>query len=83
MFAAAPGFPFPFSTTIETLLGLGPFFERSLRPVAAAVAFSGASTSGWRNSWTAAWMFDGSVCSSFAPVIPPILTWTKFPAGSP
>ena len=50
MFAAAPGFPFPFSTTIETLLGLGPFFERSLRPVAAAVAFSGAWTSGWRNS---------------------------------
>ena len=83
MFAAAPGFPLPFSATIDTLLGLGPFFECSLRPVAAAVAFSGASTSGCRNSWTAAWMFDGSVCSSFVPVIPSILTWTKFPAGSP
>ena len=83
MFAAAPGLPFPFRTTTEIVFGLGPFLDLSFRPSAVAVAFAGASTSGCRNYCTAAEMFDGSVDSSFVPTRPPILTWLKFPDGSP
>ena len=63
--------------------GFGPSFERSFRPSAVAAAFCGASASGCRNSWTADWMFDGSVESSFVPVSPWSLTWLKLPDGSP
>ena len=83
MLAATPGLPFPFRTTTEIFLAFGPFFDLSLRPRAVAVAFCGASTSGWRNSWTAAEMLDGSVLSSFVPVRPSIFTWLKFPDGRP
>ena len=83
MFAAAPAMPFPFRTTTETLLGLGPLFSAPAPFSARAVAFVGASMSGCWNSLTADWMFDGSVRSSLQSRSAPRLTWKKFPDGKP
>ncbi len=82
MFAAAPGWPFPFSTTSGTSFGLGADFVFFRLPGSTwSVAFWGASTSGCANSAIAVSMFEVAVVSSFAPVSPPSLTWKKLPAG--
>ena len=78
--AAAPSIPFPFRTVIDVCTGVG-VVVRTFRPSATAVATRAASTSGWSQSCTADWMFDGSVRRSEYPVSPWIWDWKKWPDG--
>ena len=72
--------PFPFSTVIVVSRRWRRGF--SFSPSATAVAFSGDSTSGCVNVWTALRMFSESVVSSVKPSSPSILVWKTWPGGS-
>jgi hypothetical protein len=61
VFVAEPGTPFPFRTLIEICCGRRPTWTRARNffPSVCAAAFSGAETSGFEKSATAAWIADG------------------------